>query len=394
MPRRSANTRWRVTVRIAPGPYYNRRLLAGIAQFGGARDRWQFVGDPAHADQSPEGLDGVRLDGLLIYEASEPRIERYRRLGVPLVNTTAQPLAARCARLQTDGRAIGRLAAEYLFTLGLRRLVGLGRKHHAIDSDRLRHFADNAHAADAEVCPPLFVSSTQGWTADNFAPLVRRIAAHDRPIGVFCGSDKLASALIHALSVADLHVPQRVAVLGCGNDELTCTFSETSISSIDPDAIAVGYRAAELLDRMMSGKVTGTPVVTVPPRGLVERDSTRMIAVDDPYLAEAIRLVRQNACRGIQIDRVHAQVPMSRRSLERGFMRALGRTPHQELRRVQLEQVRRMLIDTDHSVDQIARQVGLRDGRYLSQVVRKAWGQTPTQFRQQNRRPDITEVDP
>ena len=61
------------------------------------------------------------------------------------------------------------------------------------------------------------------------------------------------------------------------------------LSSVILDHELMGYRAAELLDRMMKGKKYSKKPIMIPPRGVVARRSTDVVAIDDPLTAKAVR---------------------------------------------------------------------------------------------------------
>ena len=64
------------------------------------------------------------------------------------------------------------------------------------------------------------------------------------------------------------------------------------------------------------------------------------------------------ACDGICVKDVLRAVPQSRRVLETRFQKLLGRTPHDEIIRVQLHKVKTLLTESDLSLEQIAGRAG------------------------------------
>ena len=78
-------------------------------------------------------------------------------------------------------------------------------------------------------------------------------------------------------------------------------------------------------------------------------------------------------------------VKLSRSALEPRLKRVLGRTTHQEIRRVQIERVKELLSTTDLPTKQISAQAGFSSVQYLSRVFRKATGQTPASYRKRMR---------
>jgi LacI family transcriptional regulator len=117
--------------------------------------------------------------------------------------------------------------------------------------------------------------------------------------------------------------------------------------------------------------------------GVVVRQSSDTMAVEDPLVARAVRFIWEHACDPIQVKHVAARLPISRRYLEVRFRRLLGRSLHEEIRRVQLERAMRLLADTDLPIDRVAEAAGLSASSELSQAFRRQLGITPSQYRKQ-----------
>ena len=60
--------------------------------------------------------------------------------------------------------------------------------------------------------------------------------------------------MIEACAVGGMHVPNDVAVVGVNEDHLLSELSNPPLSSVAFNAEQGGYRAAELLHGMMSGR--------------------------------------------------------------------------------------------------------------------------------------------
>ncbi|MEZ6047477.1 MAG: helix-turn-helix transcriptional regulator [Planctomycetaceae bacterium] len=80
------------------------------------------------------------------------------------------------------------------------------------------------------------------------------------------------------------------------------------------------------------------------------------------------------------------EVPISRSSLERRMRELLGRSPNAEINRVRLNQARLLLTETDLSLAEIARRSGFQYQQYFSELFHKTYDQTPSQFRNEQRR--------
>jgi LacI family transcriptional regulator len=67
--------------------------------------------------------------------------------------------------------------------------------------------------------------------------------------------------------------------------------------------------------------------------------------------------------------------------LERGFRQYLNRSPHAEIRQVQLKHVRGLLAETDLPLDRIAYLAGFKHPEYMNVVFKRELGETPGQYR-------------
>ena len=106
-----------------------------------------------------------------------------------------------------------------------------------------------------------------------------------------------------------------------------------------------------------------------------------------PTLRRAVRFIRDHACDGIKVQAVVDELAMSRRVLEHRFRRLLGRTPHDEILRVQIEQVSQLLAETDLPLATIADRTGFKHAEYMSVAFKRQTGLSPKQFRDGRREP-------
>ena len=112
------------------------------------------------------------------------------------------------------------------------------------------------------------------------------------------------------------------------------------------------------------------------------RQSTDMLAVDDPQIAKALRFIREHACERIGVKEVLQHCPMARRTLEMRFRKLLGRTPRQEIVRVQINRVKELLVGTALPISEIAERAGF-EPEYVGIVFKQETGLTPSEFRKQ-----------
>ena len=132
---------------------------------------------------------------------------------------------------------------------------------------------------------------------------------------------------------------------------------------------------------MMAGEEVGPESILVKPLGVQARQSTDVLAIDDPDIATAVRFIRENAMSGINVSDILRNVPLSRRVLENRFQKILGRTPHQEITRLRIDRVKQLLAETDLPLTEIASRTGFRHDEYMSVAFKKAVGLPPRNYR-------------
>ena len=128
------------------------------------------------------------------------------------------------------------------------------------------------------------------WTRSQRA-LGAWLVSLAKPAGLMADNDHRARLLLDACRAVKLSVPDEVAVIGVDNDELLCQLSTPLLSSVEQGSRIIGYEAAALLDRVMSGQKPRIRKRVVDPVGVVARDSTYTLAIDDTRVAEAMRYI-------------------------------------------------------------------------------------------------------
>jgi LacI family transcriptional regulator len=295
-------------------------------------------------------------------------------------------------RVLCDSAGIGRLAAEHFLERGFRHLAFFNFGNYWMEIDSLPAFRETVSAAGAQVHeipyhrhfdrtlprPTAREHAAQRWLMET----LRRLP---KPLGVYAAADDLAFTVLRACGDAGVSVPEEVAVLGCNNDSLICDFAPVPLSSVDSDLEAQGYEAAKLLDRLMDGKPPPREPIIIPPRGVVTRQSTNILAVPHVQVARALRFIWEHYRERIQTPDVAAASGMSRRGLEHAFRQHLHRSINGEINRRRLEHVRDLLAKTDLKVYQAAHEAGFRDLPNFYQLFLRETGVRPGAFRRQHR---------
>lgn len=211
--------------------------------------------------------------------------------------------------------------------------------------------------------------------------MARWLAALPRPVGVMACNDDVGGRVIEVCKMAGLRVPDEVGVLGADNDELVCELSDPPLSSVAIAFERAGYESARALHTMMSGSVARGQRILVRASGVVARQSTDILAMDDGQLVKALRHIRQGGATAMRVADVARAAGLSRRVLEKRFRAKLGRSVLAEIRRVRVERIARMLAETNLTVSQIALGLGFEGVEHVARYFRRETGTTPMAFR-------------
>jgi LacI family transcriptional regulator len=326
---------------------------------------------------------------------TDPLAKRLRKLGCPAVRLGSLPHSQDrvLPAVIPDLAAAGRMAADHFAERRFRDVAFIGYNPSDPDSDfHAMYAAFRKRAGERglsvhlhELCEGFQQVSGKEGSAAKYERQKREIgswlATLPKPVGVFAYSDHLSAVICTVCKAAGLAVPEQVAVLGVGNDPLTCELSPVRMSSIDLGRDEVGRQAALLLRCLMDGRAAPAKRVMVPPRGVVERQSTDVLAVPDLVVARAIRFIWGHIDQHLLVDDVARDAGVSRRQLERAFRRHLRHGVNAELHRKRLERVCALLKSTKSSIAVLAPMAGFRSVDYLHRSFRRAFGMTPLKYR-------------
>jgi LacI family transcriptional regulator len=375
----------RVAVVIEASNAYARGLLAGILRHVREHEPW-MVFLPEHGRGTPplEALAKWAGDGVIARietESTARSIERLRRqFGVPVIDVSAARLVAELPYVETDDVAIAAVAADHFFERDFRHFAFLGDDRFRWSDNRCRAFVEAVAARGHDVA----VFSPRGRRtppADDDEAVEAWLARLPKPVALLACYDSRGRQAIDACRRAGIAVPDEVAVLGVDDDDVLCGLASPPLSSVMPDAIGAGRRAAEMLERLMRGEPLERSEWLLPPLGIAVRQSTDVLAIEDPLVVAAVRHIRDHACEGINVADVARVLTTSRRVLENRFTKRVGHTPHEEIARVQFRRVEQLLLETDLPLATIAMRAGFRHTEYMTVAFTKRHGMPPSRWR-------------
>jgi LacI family transcriptional regulator len=357
-------------------------VFAGTQVYAREHTNWECVVQP-FIGTLRKGRGAKRYDGI-IARATPELVRNAAKARIPLVNIWSAAAAGKTPSVLSDFAACGRMAAEHLLQRGFRQFAFHGFSRHPASMMTWTGFVSvlrKAKCTSTKLSVPSHCDeSARSWNKYTIT-LERWIARWRMPVGVLVTQDILGRYLTNACLNAGLRIPDDVALIGLGNEPLICLHPEPSLSSFDLNSERVGYEAAALLDRMMNGKAVPSVPNFIEPAELIVRRSTDAYVVDDPMVVAALRYIGEHCYTDLRVDDVANHVHATVRSLERHFRAALGRTMSEEVTRLRLERAKRLLVESDILVKNVAHQCGFRDVKHFHKMFSAAERTSPGEFR-------------
>ncbi len=361
-------------------------FFSGAARY--AREhRWHLVADMVYTGKIPLGWRG---DGIISFIGHRDDLADFVMSSkIPTVEISMVRNEIKLPRVEGDSAMIGRLAAEHFIERGYRNYAWSPFLDDIVNAERHRGFCRvlAERRLTCHVLPVAFYGGDRGPTPDwatRRAELIRELRRLPKPLAVFCYNDCVAADVIDACEDAGLAVPEEVAVMGVDNDAVHCECLRVPLSSVCHDLEGMAYKAASLLDRLMSGGRIPKRTPRVAPHGIVTRRSTDILAVENLAVAKALRYIADSYTNPLLgVGNVVAAVGGSRRPLEKAFKTELGRTINAEILRTRLSKARELLASTDMKLVGISAATGFFRPNHFYRCFRQHFAMTPKAYRVQ-----------
>ena len=291
-----------------------------------------------------------------------------------------------------DQAAVGRLAAEHLLERGFTNFAYIGQRGILWSDDRCRGFhatvAPRAHSFNEFEGTPFAESRGDSksiyrnsvWEGET-QKIRRWIPSLPKPCGVMACNSFRGLQFLEICRSADIAVPEAVAMVSGDDEQAVCELTVPSLTAVRLDGGTVGYRTAELLDKMMHGEKIETEQVLVPPQGIVPRNSTMSSAIEDGTLGKALEYIRENARFNITPEDVAEHIRVSLRKIQMLFKEKHHRTLHAQIVATKLETVAKLLRESDLNTAEIAHRSGYNYVQQMSDAFLARYGMRPGAYR-------------
>ena len=377
--------RTRVFIALRMAGIAGQEKLSGIFRFLGENHDWDITLVRTAAEFTPDRVKAALGEGYDGFIVSIPDTEQTAALlastDIPtIVMDIHSPLLERRKRsivfIRNSSEEIGRTAANHLLA------IGTCRSYAFVHNPSVMQWSVDRCAAFRET-----LRDNGFWCHEMKAP--EGLQKLERPVGVFAANDDRGYDVIEFCHAHRMRVPEDAAVLGINNDTLICENCHPRLSSIQPDFEQEGYLAAETLSKMMKSPRTShtsqTPQTSqtflVGVRAVIRRESTAELSQSGKLVQKAVAYIRRHALEGIGVQDVVAHLRVSRRLADLRFRELQHTSIGEEITRVRLAEVQRLLRTTRDPIDAIAAKCGYENPNYLKNLFRRRFSMTMRDFR-------------
>ena len=207
----------------------------------------------------------------------------------------------------------------------------------------------------------------------------------EKPSAVLAAFDDRAHDVLEACRTYGIDIPGQLSVLGIGNDEPICEMSVPALSSVDVDFEREGYVAArELQAMMLRHRAPARREILCGAKDVVFRASTSAVKSPAALVQRAKEFIDQHALQGITAADVVARLHVSRSLADLRFREVTGTSILEAILARRLDEVKRLLRETNLRISEIAARCGYRDANYLKNLFKKRTGMSMREWRAQS----------
>ena len=371
------------------GEEYGTSLLKGVTRYSHEHGPWAFCRMPTYYRET-RGMEGVlkwakewKANGILGQFYNDSNLEILLNEGISVVAQDFKERHEIVPNISGDYKRVGILGAEYFLRKGFKNFAFYGFKNIVWSRERAQSYEERLKQEGYSVHyfeQKRRFKSRELWYYKP-SSLSKWLKSLPKPIALMACDDNQGLHITEACRLANIRIPEEVAVLGVDNDEILCNLSDPPLSSIGQNTVKAGYEAARLLHTMIKTKNKEYYDIVVEATTVVTRNSTDIYATKDEYVGIALKYIHNNVDKNLKVDDVLKQVPLSRRSLEKRFHKVTGYPVYEYIFNLRIEKFTQKLLDTDLTIFEIAVDLGLNDSKNIARQFRQIKGCTPLEYR-------------
>lgn len=368
--------------------WFERRIQKGVMEYAGEHN-W-LVNSNANNMPTPTNIDP---DGMIVNIKNDKELTQWvkaRKKPCIKIGATSD---LKVPGIEIDYYAIGELAADYFSRKQFRNFACLYPhpfKPEPWIQERIDGFTDTVkkHNGNLHLAYRSTENSKKSINDENKKKVEwfrNELAKLKLPCGILLTSDNIAPLLQIACFESKLLIPEDISLLGVDNNLMVCQYTPVPLSSVNLGWAKIGYKAASMLDQLMNGKKLPDKKIKVKPIGVIERQSSSIIAVEDRNVSKAITYIKRKLLENPTVTDICEAVKIPRRKLERAFRKHLDRGIKEEVNLARITAVKTLLLRSDFNTVEIARKANFNTEYQMYKLFKKHTGMTAKEFREKYR---------
>jgi len=251
--------KFRVLIALSRDYVALQSMLLGIRKFAQETTRTSFILRRFTRFQRSEGVFTEGFDGLLGWIAEENIIEFIQNSPIPAVSMNRPHSYVSVPFVAADHVQVGIKAAEHLLERGLHRFIYFfagDQQYSHTRGDGFKQIIEPQGYPIHALTVGTRIEAKKRWSLeDQIADLADVLRDSPKPVGLFAVDEAHGERALEAAALAGLRVPDDVAIMCAGGDDLFCEFFEPQLSQVRIDNERIGYEAARLLEQILAGEV-------------------------------------------------------------------------------------------------------------------------------------------
>lgn len=229
-------------------------------------------------------------------------------------------------------------------------------------------------------------TGTDSSSAEKMIKLGTWLKALPKPCGLLTANDRTAAIVLASAAQSSVRIPEELCVIGIDDDESLCETLSPPLTSVKIDFRNGGHIAGETLRKLIS-KRTHSPIRTFyAASDLTKRLSTRQIIRPAPAVTKALEEIRRRATEGISSSDILPILGGSRRTAEKQFRTAVGKSILEEILDVRFEKLLSLLAAEHVRLDTMAGFTGFKSENHLQRMFKSRYGMSMSEYREKAHR--------
>jgi len=362
---------------------YGKSLLRGVNAYFESSPH-DYIVDLYIHDRNVQECELAAYDGIVCSVEEELLIALPDDFPAINLDSSSQDRFDRGFRV--DNHRVGELGAEALYTVGALSFLyydGYKAFHSQISQQASQERETGFRGAYEKLIAEANRPHRQILCATSRDDLRSQLSSAPKPVGVFCFNDAAALEAVEVCRHSGLSVPEDVLLIGVDNDELLCTLSNPWITSIDTGVARLAEQAVgAIVESIESGKALDNSAPVEPT--LFPRQSTGTLTARGTVASSAMNAIEHAEPEVLSPAYIAERIGCSMRSLNQLLKGELNRTAQDLIAERILRDAKRLLRETDDSVESIASKLG-REPASFHQLFKRYEPFSPGEYRKRFR---------